>query len=787
MLVFTSCTNNYIPKARVLASSLKRFHPDWIFCLLLGEGVPEGFSLDKEPFDRVVFFDQLGIEDYPSWLFRHRVVEICTAAKGPAAYRFLVEEEHGKVIYLDPDIMVCNSLAPLEALLDDHDILLTPHQREPQKGGAIEDNERVALKYGIFNLGFLGLARRKQGMEFAAWWRERLLCYCYDDIPNGLFTDQRWCDMAPAYFSRLHIVRDPGCNAASWNLTERFISRCEDGVYMADGVPLRFYHFTGFDSGAGRGMTAKYAAHMPAVFELWAEYTRNLEGCGQSTLGNLPWKYLFFDDGTRIEDAMRLEYRRRPDLQRAFPDPFATPGGYLDWFRHEMWRRARDSSRFGRWRGFVKRQWDTAHTDGGLCILGRKAAHRLTGIFSKGIQRVWRRVRPKRDAVPGDVSLETLLRLPEGRALLDRLLPPEAKPVLLIEHDWGGGATAYIQERAAEFLRAGHPLLRLNYSLARRSCELVILSRGERLRCSVAHISTLAAAGYFHISEVVVNEMAGWYCDARQPYNAEVMTSVTASLAEILCVVQANRASLEYLFHDFYALCPRINCLDGQGTYCGLKEKRCDVCLGHDGGTAWREHWKNFLRYADKNVFFSKSSCELVQSILDLPANRLEVRPHRLKPCFSRHMALQKKGALRIAVAGDINLHKGAEILLQTARLLQRKRPEARIVLFGRLLYPETPPANLHVRGPYRREELPVLLEQEGISIAAFFSIWPETFSFVVHEFVALGVPVAAFNLGAQGECVSQLDSRYGCLAKAVTAEAMLDAIEKLDAARMAE
>ncbi|MCI7568397.1 MAG: glycosyltransferase [Desulfovibrio sp.] len=781
MFVFTSCTNNYIPKARVLASSLKRFHPDWEFCLLLGEAVPEGFSLENEPFDRIVFFDQLGIPDYESWLFRHRVVEICTAAKGPAAYRFLVEEEHEKVIYLDPDIMVCNSLAPLEALLDEHDILLTPHQRLPQHGRAIEDNERVALKYGIFNLGFLGLARRKQGMEFASWWRDRLLQYCYDDIPNGLFTDQRWCDMAPAFFPRLHILRDPGYNAASWNLTERHISRSADGVYMADDVPLRFYHFTGFDSGAGRGMTARYAVNMPAIFDLWADYTRRLEACGQGELGRRPWKYLFFDNGARIEDAMRLEYRRRPDLQRAFPDPFATPG-YLDWFIHEMRQRRRACSFAGRWRNFLARQWHAAHAEGGVRLLGHKAARRLGGILSRYARAAWRRLVPAKNTTP-QASLEALLRSSKGRSLLEGLLPASAGPVLLVEHDWGGGAAAYIQERAASLLRAGHPVLRLKYSLARHDCELVILSQGARFHCSVEHISTLAASGYFHIAEVIVNELAGWYCDKREPYDAEVMKSVMARLEEILCVAQANHASLEYLFHDFYAICPRINCVDAHGSYCELQKEDCEGCLEHDGGSVWRSHWKYFLERADRIIFFSDSSLKLVQSVLNLPAGLLKVQPHRIDDCFFRKIDLTKSDSLRIAVVGDINLHKGAFILLELARLLQRKRPDAQIIVFGRLLCPETPPANIQIRGPYRREDLPVLLEQDGINMAVFLSIWPETFSFVVHELAALGVPVAAFNLGAQGECVGRLDVRHGRLAKEMTAESLLSAIEELASA----
>ena len=59
-----------------------------------------------------------------------------------------------RVVYLDPDIAVFESLAEVEALLDRHDVVLTPHQVEPDKDSqAIFDNELGSLKWGVYNLG----------------------------------------------------------------------------------------------------------------------------------------------------------------------------------------------------------------------------------------------------------------------------------------------------------------------------------------------------------------------------------------------------------------------------------------------------------------------------------------------------------------------------------------------------------------------------------------------------------------------------------------------------------
>ena len=133
MHVFTSISLNYLPKARVLASSVKQFHPDWTFHLLVSDRITnenrsiiEEINPTKELFDRIVWIDALDIKIIYGSIGNHSIVEICTAVKGPFLQQ-LVSEGAEKVIYLDPDIAVFNSLGPLVELLDDNAILLTPH------------------------------------------------------------------------------------------------------------------------------------------------------------------------------------------------------------------------------------------------------------------------------------------------------------------------------------------------------------------------------------------------------------------------------------------------------------------------------------------------------------------------------------------------------------------------------------------------------------------------------------------------------------------------------------
>ena len=349
MIVYTSITLNYLPKAKILAKTLKQLHPDWQFHLVISDKIPSdkenlfNIELTQPYFDKVVWIDELPITEINSWIFKHSVVEICTAVKGPYL-RFLADQGFEKIVYIDPDIAILNSLAPIEKWLDEYGILLTPHLLDytdnPQ---SIQDNEIMGtMRHGTFNLGFLAInSTNTDGRRFVDWWADRLLSYCYADYDRGLFTDQKWVDLAPSFFEELLIIRDPGYDVASWNLDCRELGFNDHGQLMVNGsYPLRFYHFTGYDSGAGLNVVTSLTSGgaNPVVNELWDWYIRQLDANGHETMGAVPSFYATFDDGTKIEQEMRVLYRESPDLQKVFPNPFDTDngkGGFLRWWRRD--------------------------------------------------------------------------------------------------------------------------------------------------------------------------------------------------------------------------------------------------------------------------------------------------------------------------------------------------------------------------------------------------------------------------------------------------------------------
>lgn len=349
MIVFTSITLNYLPKAKILAKSVKKFHPDWQFHLLISDKVPPekqtiyDYELSQNYFDVVFWAEDLPLPDIKGWLFKHAVVELCTAVKG-IYLRKLADDGYLRIMYIDPDIAVFNPLSPLEKILDSKGIILAPHLLDytdnPQ---SIMDNEILGtLRHGTFNLGFLSVnTEQKDGRRFVDWWADRLRDYCYADYDRGLFTDQKWCDLAPSFFEGLQVLYDPGYDVASWNLDCREITFDDSGQLMVNkNYPLRFYHFTGYDSGAGMNVMSHLTAGgaNQLAKELWEWYINQLQENGHETLGKQPCYYNNFDNGVKIEKEMRLMYRNTPQLREIFKDPYFTDngnGGYLTWWRND--------------------------------------------------------------------------------------------------------------------------------------------------------------------------------------------------------------------------------------------------------------------------------------------------------------------------------------------------------------------------------------------------------------------------------------------------------------------
>jgi hypothetical protein len=337
---YTSFSFSYLNRARVLGESLRKIHPDWVLWAVITDKPPQGllFDIADEPYDKVVFADELFGDDTGPWLFGMDIVEACTAVKGKALLHIMDQANVDQVYYFDPDIAAFSEMSSIEDALRGQSIALTPHQIDPEPRSAknaILDNEVSALQYGAFNLGFLAVNNDAEARRFAQWWDDRLRDWCYDQTEIGVFVDQKWCNLVPCFFDNVTILRDPGLNVASWNLSQRHITTSETGQLLVNDVPLKFYHFTKLGP-VGDGMTRRYAGDNIDVYEIWWWYSQRVKHFTPPGVPDRWWYYGRFDNDIQIPKKAREIYRTRGDLRAHFPEPFRVVGDcYWNWLINE--------------------------------------------------------------------------------------------------------------------------------------------------------------------------------------------------------------------------------------------------------------------------------------------------------------------------------------------------------------------------------------------------------------------------------------------------------------------
>jgi len=243
MIVFTICPRRMIAYALTLHEALTRHHPDLSFYVALSDG-DEGLDTTTFPFG-VLRLSELGLPDLETMATRYSDVEFRASIK-PFVFQVLFDRHPGAgVLYLDPDTFVTGRFDEFFDLVSGGaECVLVPAITEPAEHAEIDDG--LFLRSGVYDLGFCWLADRPAVRRVVWWWARRLETDCVVDPAAGLYLDQRWADLFPAFIDETRILRHPGYGVAYWNLGQRLL-RQGDGVWLVNGLPLRSFHFAGCD------------------------------------------------------------------------------------------------------------------------------------------------------------------------------------------------------------------------------------------------------------------------------------------------------------------------------------------------------------------------------------------------------------------------------------------------------------------------------------------------------------------------------------------------------------
>lgn len=341
---FTIVAKNYVGLAQILEFSIRQYYNDMSFYIIIADEVSA--DLRKElPLNVLIAKECLGIDNsiWNDMSFKYDLTEFCTSIK-PASFLYLFKEyDFEKVIYLDPDIYFYNSIGRIFEMLDFHSILLTPHITKIPEKGLCDSPENTWLFCGIYNLGFCGLRRSLSADEMLRWWQSRLVNECYVDSYGFLFTDQKWMDFLPSFFSSddLHISHDLGMNMAPWNFYEREVFEESGSLYVrarfggSEKYPLLFVHYSGYDYTAlKRGEVVqknisnlKKYSDINILTTIYAKSIKEQSKVFEHFISQ-EYSYNSFNNGDLISSIHRRLYRGILDKGENFANPFDSRGKF---------------------------------------------------------------------------------------------------------------------------------------------------------------------------------------------------------------------------------------------------------------------------------------------------------------------------------------------------------------------------------------------------------------------------------------------------------------------------
>ena len=238
---FTICSLNYLPTAKILLDTLASNTLNEIYLIICDRKTEKIDKFLAGSNINIIFAEELNINGFDEFILRYSILEMNTSIK-PFVFNFLFKNGHEKIFYFDPDISIESSLSKFEDILDEYDALVTPHLLSPYSDELKPSMDDISNS-GVYNLGFLGLKPRNTS-TFLNWWMQKCKYFCYSDIDNGLFTDQKFCNYLPSFIDKTKIYHGYDANIAYWNLHEREIT-IKDEKFYSNSKEAMFFHFSG--------------------------------------------------------------------------------------------------------------------------------------------------------------------------------------------------------------------------------------------------------------------------------------------------------------------------------------------------------------------------------------------------------------------------------------------------------------------------------------------------------------------------------------------------------------
>ena len=329
-------------------------------------------------------------------------------------------------------------------------------------------------------------------------------------------------------------------------------------------------------------------------------------------------------------------------------------------------------------------------------------------------------------------------------------------PTIIFDHNGGGGANTYTRELVENINSVGDSVLRVYCFDAVWFIQW--FGDGDGMLFYTSSFEELFEfLSVSRSASIVINSLYGY-------------PDIKMAASNIVGLAQTLNATLDFKIHDFYALCSSPHLLDFEGKYCGVPQDFgvCSRCLKRNYGwyhswypeenkpidiAEWRKPFAELFEAATTVTFFDSSAVKIVRQAFYLESSKVKVIPHTIN-YFKCDNQMNIKGPLHIGILGTLSQGKGGNVVKALYEHIEKQGIHIPITVVGPSVVEV--PLRINVHGNYSPNDLPTIVGNNGINVILVPSIVPETFSYTISEAMKMGLPIVAFNLGAQGNRVKK-------------------------------
>lgn len=344
MQVISVATMSSLPRARVLARSLRRHQPDWPFqVMLIGrEDAIAAAARAESSLQLRSVSEELDL-DVETLLARHDEDQLTVLLLGHLLLRHagLTSEP---VLHLPSSAWVLAGLQPVESLLSARSVVLVPRTIDVPDDG-LEPSREQLERAGRIDDSIMAIDGGAASLGFLRWWIGHVeqTLGSLDAMQVGARPEDRpwlarFLDLAPARFST-GVLQDRGANLSLWNLDRHTLERSSEGFSVDHQAPLRFLNLPGFDPERPYRLAANASrariSRSPVLRELCEAYATELREAGWRDVGHRLEVGRRLDDGLVYDDSLRATYLRALALGEGFEDLFSADGtrAFLSWLQ----------------------------------------------------------------------------------------------------------------------------------------------------------------------------------------------------------------------------------------------------------------------------------------------------------------------------------------------------------------------------------------------------------------------------------------------------------------------